>query len=198
MQMPKQWARRVSWLLLAAWALAACDDSGDIPRATRRGGAGAADKAEGEAAGGDSEKAGDPYASVLKDSDFVESEGNRDPFRSYEDNFVAAAPPKAQRPVLLPDTEVADLRLIAIITGIEQPRAMLVDDKGVGYVTTRGDYVGRPDVVRTGGAENLAVTVNWRIDRIRENEVVLARDDPTGPNRPPLTRVIPLRTEDET
>ena len=43
----------------------------------------------------------------------------------------------------------------------------------------------------------MAVTLNWRVDRIRPNEVVLTREDPTAPNRPPLTRIIPLHTEDE-
>ncbi|MCA9601050.1 MAG: hypothetical protein KC417_03435, partial [Myxococcales bacterium] len=34
--------------------------------------------------------------------------------------------------------------------------------------------------------------LNWRVDRIRPTEVVLAREDPTAPNRPAITRVIPL------
>jgi hypothetical protein len=64
-------------------------------------------------------------------------------------------------------------------------------------VTTRGDFVGVADVVQTGGAENLPVALNWRVDRIRENEVVLAREDPSGPNRPPLIQVIPLHPAEE-
>ncbi len=135
----------------------------------------------------------DTRVRTLQDSDFVESEGNRDPFRSYADAFKGKGGTSvAQRSVLMPNTPIEAMRLIAIISGVEQPRAMLVDEKGVGHVTTRGDFVGRAEVVQSGGAENLAITINWRVDRIRNNEVVLAREDPTGPNRPPLTRVIPL------
>jgi len=134
---------------------------------------------------------------VFKDTDFAESEQNRDPFRSFLTDPRAKGAMVAQRTVLMPNTPIDGMRLIAIITGIDQPRAMIVDEQGVGYVTTRGDFVGRADVVQSGSAENLPVTLNWRVDRIRENEVVLAREDPSGPNRPPLTRVIPLHEEEE-
>ena len=46
-----------------------------------------------------------------------------------------------------------------------------------------------------GGSESLPVALNWRVDRIRPGEVVLAREDPSAPGRPPLTRVIPLRDD---
>src|SRR6201999_776979 len=120
---------------------------------------------------------------VFKDSDFTESEQNRDPFRSFLDSR-SKAPMAPTRVVLMPNTPVDAMRLIAIVTGIDQPRAMIVDEKGVGYVTTRGDFVGKADVVQSVGGENLPVMLNWRVDRIRENEVVLAREDPTGPDRP--------------
>jgi type IV pilus assembly protein PilP len=131
-----------------------------------------------------------------RDSDFVESEQNRDPFRNYANELRMKAPVVAQRLVLMPDTAIDQMRLIAIISGIEQPRAMIVDQRGVGYVTTRGDFVGKADVVQGGGSESLPVALNWRIDRIRMNEVVLAREDPSAPNRPPLTKVIPLHEDD--
>jgi type IV pilus assembly protein PilP len=134
---------------------------------------------------------------AFRDSDFVESEQNRDPFRNLLVAVKDAKAPVTQRKVLMPNTPIASLRLIAIVTGIAQPRAMIVDEKGVGYVATRGDFVGQAEVVTSGGAENLPVSLNWRVDRIRENEVVLAREDPTGPNRPPLTRIIPLHAPDD-
>ena len=130
-----------------------------------------------------------------RDTDFVESDRNRDPFRTFVSELKAKAPLVAQRAVIMPTTEIDDMRLIAIISGISQPRAMLVDAKGVGYVTARGDFVGKADVVQGGGTESLPISLNWRVDRIRENEIVLAREDPSAPNRPPLTKVIPLRTE---
>jgi type IV pilus assembly protein PilP len=131
-------------------------------------------------------------APTYRDSDFVESDRNRDPFRSFANELKAKAPMVAQRAVIMPNTPIDSMRLIAIISGINQPRAMLVDEKGVGYVTARGDFVGRADVVQGGGSESLPIALNWRVDRIRENEIVLAREDPSAPNRPPLTKIIPL------
>ena len=137
----------------------------------------------------------EPAQRAYRDSDFSESEQNRDPFRSYANELRSKAPVVAQRLVLMPDTPIDEMKLIAIISGIEQPRAMIVDQRGVGYVTTRGDFVGKADVVGGGGSESLPVALNWRIDRIRGNEVVLAREDPSAPNRPPLTKVIALHEE---
>jgi hypothetical protein len=135
---------------------------------------------------------------IFKDSDFVEGEHNRDPFRSLMVELSQTAKaPVTQRKVLMPNTPIDALKLIAIVTGISQPRAMIVDEKGVGYVATRGDFVGQAEVVKSGGTENLPVSLNWRVDRIRENEVVLAREDPSAPNRPPLTRVIPLHEPED-
>jgi type IV pilus assembly protein PilP len=134
---------------------------------------------------------------AYRDSDFVESENNRDPFRSYAVELRGKAPLVAQRMVLMPETSVDEMKLIAIISGIDQPRAMIVDGKGVGYVTTRGDFVGKADVVQGGGSESLPVALNWRVDRIRDTEVVLAREDPSAPNRPPLTKIIPLHEDVE-
>jgi hypothetical protein len=135
---------------------------------------------------------------AFKDSDFVESEHNRDPFRSLMVELAKTAKaPVTQRKVLMPNTPIDALKLIAIVTGIAQPRAMIVDEKGVGYVASRGDFVGQAEVVQSGGTENLPVSLNWRVDRIRENEVVLAREDPSAPNRPPLTRVIPLHQPED-
>jgi type IV pilus assembly protein PilP len=138
-----------------------------------------------------------PPAPTYRDTDFVESDRNRDPFRSFVSELKSKVPVVAQRAVIMPNTEIDQMRLIAIISGISQPRAMLVDEKGVGYVTARGDFVGKADVVQGGGTENIPISLNWRVDRIRENEIVLAREDPSAPNRPPLTKVIPLRTDEE-
>ncbi|HEY6881735.1 MAG TPA: pilus assembly protein PilP [Polyangiales bacterium] len=138
----------------------------------------------------------EPVQRAYRDSDFVESEQNRDPFRNYSTELRVRAPVVAQRTVLMPDTAIEEMKLIAIISGVEQPCAMIVDQRGVGYVTTRGDFVGKADVVQGGGADALPVALNWRVDRIRDNEVVLAREDPTAPNRPPLTRVIALHGDE--
>jgi Tfp pilus assembly protein PilP len=118
---------------------------------------------------------------------------NRDPFRSYSTAFRAKAPEEMQRRVVMPTTSVEDMRLIAIVTGTPQPKAMLVDPSGVGYVVQRGDYLGRPKVIQATGSVSMAL--NWRVDRIRENEVVLTQQDPAEPTRAALTKIIPLRDE---
>ena len=130
---------------------------------------------------------------VYSDDDFSELDiQNRDPFRSFAKAFKAQAAAPAQRRVLLPSTSLDEMKLIAIVTGIATPRAMMTDTSQVGHVVRRGDYIGRPEVVKTGGAEGMPVTLNWRVDRIRPGSVVLTREDPTSPDKPPLTRVMPL------
>lgn len=135
-----------------------------------------------------------------RDQDFVEADTNRDPFRNYAASFQAAASaagPSTTRPVKLADTSIEEMRLIAVVSGVPDPRAMIVDREGVGHSVRRGEFLGRPEIVQAGGLEELPVTLHWRVDRIRPNEIVLSREDPTAPNRPPLTRVLPLREESE-
>jgi len=137
----------------------------------------------------------EPQALDLDDEDFVDSEENRDPFHSFAGLFKVRNTVVPQRAVIMPTTGVDEMRLIAIISGVARPQAMLVDPLGVGHVVQRGDYVGRPEVIQTGDVQGLAVPLNWRVDRIRANEVVLIREDQTG--RQPLTRVLPLYDEEE-
>ncbi len=171
----------------AAMGLQACSD---VERSSGRGAGGGGAKPK--AASADAEKkAREPL--VLKDEDFVESLRNRDPFRSYSLAFRARAPEEMQRRVIMPLTGVEEMRLIAIVTGLPRPKAMLVDPSGVGYVVERGDYIGRPKVIQATGS--VSMTLNWRVDRIRENEVVLTQQDPTDPTRTALTKIIPLRDE---
>lgn len=182
-------------MMAAALCLGGCEDEPNAPPPvlpSAGGAAGGTAAAAGAAAAGEDKR----KERVFKDSDFVESERNRDPFRSYAASFQVKTVAAPQRTVLMPNTAVDQMRLVAIVTGVDKPLAMLVDGSGVGHTTSRGDFIGRAEVVQSGGSESLPVTLNWRIDRIRPNEVVIAREDPSAPNRVPLTRVIPLR-EDE-
>ena len=133
---------------------------------------------------------------AFKDDDFVESERHRDPFRSFalgsRTSKVGETAPDNQRFVIMPDTTVEEMKLIAVISGLTRPKAMLTDNHNVGYVVQRGDYVGRPKVFQSTGS--VAMTLNWRVERIRDNEVVLTRQDPTE-GRPPLSRVISMHDE---
>jgi type IV pilus assembly protein PilP len=185
-------------LVAAAVGVAGC--GGDDDEQENQGslqldgkGGGAPKSKPNQGAADDSAMAPDSGPMVYTDDDFSELDiQNRDPFRSYAKAFKAQAAAPAQRRVLLPSTSLDEMRLIAIVTGIATPRAMLTDTAQVGHVIRRGDYIGRPEVVQTGGSEGMPVTLNWRVDRIRPGSVVLTREDPTAPDKPPLTRVMPL------
>jgi hypothetical protein len=194
-------------VLIAALSLAACGDE-EVVQTTRGAGGGAAPAADkagatpaaGAAAG--AVAAGAPAAPAVprepvayKDEDFAESIANRDPFKIYTTQYRADLPEGVQRRVYMPTTAVEEMRLIAIVTGVPKPKAMLLDPVGVGHVVERGDYVGRPKVIQASG--NVAMTLNWRVDRIRENEVVLTQEDATDPTRIAMTKIIPLREEGE-
>ncbi len=145
-------------------------------------------------------KADIPPPVDFQETEFVESDRSRDPFRSFAEYFVneARGQVKSQRVVILEQYAVDELKLVGIVTRVEPPKAMLVDPTGVGHVVHRGQFVGRPTVVQPASGVGAAYEVNWRIDRIREGDVVLVRDDPANPDVPSATRVIPLRTDDTT
>lgn len=187
---------------VAAVLLGACDDEpiqvGRGMGQAAGGTEGPAPSAAGPGAAGAGADAGIAVRSY-RDEDFVESDSNRDPFRNYAATFQVVAETTqraAGRPVTMPDTSIEEMRLIGIVSGVPDARAMIVDRDGVGHSVRRGEYIGRSEIVQAGGTDALPVELNWRVDRIRPNEVVLTREDPTAPNRPPLTRVLPLREED--
>ncbi len=189
--------RRAACVLIFA-LLAGCDDE---PIQVGRGLGGPAENTttenSGEVAAEIAPDAGIRVAQY-RDQDFAEAETNRDPFRSQAQFFAPITQPTVraiERDVKLPDTSIEQMRVIGIVTNIADPRAMLVDQNGMGHVVRRGNYVGRVELVQAG--DSLTVPVNWRVERIRPNEVVLMRDDPTAPNRPPLTRILPLRDQQE-
>ena len=140
-----------------------------------------------------------PVAQTYADSDFVEADTNRDPFRAYTNLFVphTVEPGRIQREVVMGQTAVDEMHLIAIVSGVANPSAMLVGGDGTGHTVHRGDFVGRAEIVQTGGEDSIPVTLNWRVERIRDDAVILSREDPTAPNRPPLTREIALHDPSE-
>ena len=135
--------------------------------------------------------------SEVGESEFVETDRTRDPFRSFASSIIEAAhrPDQNQRKVTLSEYTIEELKPVAIVMASDYPRAMLVDPNGKGWVVKKGDYIGRPDVVHLGGPGGTDYQVNWRVDRIRDGDIVLVREDPAQPSAAPLTRVIPLRTE---
>jgi type IV pilus assembly protein PilP len=198
-------SRALPLTLVGLLLLAACgDDKPATP--VGAGGAGAKPAASASAAGKPAAAAaGKPAAKDLPpppkfeivEAEFTESERSRDPFRSFskvfkEENKGAA---KSQREVVLSQFGIDELKLIGIVTRAEPAKAMLVDPRGTGYVVQRGQFVGKADIVQAAGRTGASYEINWRVDRIRDGDIVLIREDPSNPDVPSATRVIPLRPE---
>jgi type IV pilus assembly protein PilP len=137
-----------------------------------------------------------PKSKEFTENDFAENDHNRDPFRSYASLFIDKGNKVArnQLPVVLSQYSLDELKLVAIVLSGDYPRAMLLDPTGTGWVIKRGDYLGRPDTVHTGGTNGADYQLNWRVDRVRDGDIVLSRED-RALNAPPATRIIPLHPE---
>lgn len=133
----------------------------------------------------------------LDESELVEGERSRDPFRSYAQLFAEEVRrgPGSQRKVVLNEYSLDELRLIGIVRSGNVSLAMLVDPKGKGYTVRRGQFVGRAEVVQGSGQGSTAYEINWRVDRIREGDVVFIREDPRHPDVPTASKVLALRPE---
>lgn len=130
----------------------------------------------------------------FQETDFSETDRSRDPFRSFTAIFVEQAKSKvrAQVHVVAKEYSIDDLRLVGIVTRIHPPRAMFVDPSGKGHVVDHGDFLGRPEVVQ-GGTTTTDYEIHWRVDRVRESDVILVREDPANPDVPTATRVFEMR-----
>jgi type IV pilus assembly protein PilP len=135
-----------------------------------------------------------PAAKII---DFAEASRGRDPFMSYASEFAQEAKKrvKSQREVVLDQYALDDLKLAGLVTGIRPARAMLIDPNRTGHVVHEGQFIGRSEVVQ-GGTSGAEYEINWRVDRIRDTDIVLVREDPANPDVPTATRVIPLRPDD--
>ena len=193
-------------LLLAGAVLVACGDDPPAPSGStsKKGRPGAAAAATGSAsapagsASSASPRLAPPPPRVFTEADFTETERSRDPFRSYARKFAdegGQGPVGSQREVLLKEFAVDELKLIGIVTRVTPARAMLVDPTGRGHVVRRGQFIGRADLVRVSGQSGTTYELNWRLDSIRDGDVVLVREDPNNPDVPAATKVIPLRPE---
>lgn len=138
-----------------------------------------------------------PPAVEFQEADFNETDRSRDPFRSFSKVFIEDEKSRiqSQRDVVLDQYAIDELRLVGIVTRIAPPRAMLVDPTGRGHVVRRGQFVGRAEIVQ-GGSSGTDYEINWRVERIRQTDIVLVREDPKNPDVPSATRVIPLRPEE--
>jgi type IV pilus assembly protein PilP len=190
--------KHVLWMV-AGLGLVACTPDKVISQATSGPSTAAAPAAPAADAGATAAVAVAAPKMDFAESDFSESDRNRDPFRTY----VSVLGPETkrvahvQREVILPQFSLDELKLVAIVTGGEYPRAMLVDPGGKGWVIKRGDWVGRPEVVHVGGANGADYQINWRVDKVRDGDLVFTREDPAQPGIPPASRVITLRQESD-
>ena len=134
----------------------------------------------------------------FQERDFAETDQSRDPFRSFVQVFVQQAQSHSvlQRKVLVERYALDELRLVGIVLGAPS-RALLVDPSALGWVAKVGDFVGKSELVHAGGPTGTDVAVNWRVDRIRDGDIVFIREDPSHPEIPPTTRVVALRTPEE-
>jgi len=185
-------------LLLGAFGALACSDPIAKPSFSARPSPAATPSSS--AAPSSSADLTPPPKVEVQEAEFTESERSRDPFRSFAQSFVQDNKSKvhSQREVILSQYALDELKLIGIVTRAEPAKAMLVDPTGKGFVIQRGQFVGRPDVVQAAGSSGTVYEINWRVDRIRSSDVVLVREDPTNPDVPSATRVIPLRPDDDT
>jgi type IV pilus assembly protein PilP len=189
--------RLLALSLAAATVFAACSSGGPTPSPFADA-AVAPPPARGPTAALPVPSASAPMPKVdFREDDFAETERSRDPFRSFAKMFSEQGKTrvKSQRQVLLDHYAIDDLKLIGLVTRTETPRAMLVDPTGRGWVVIKGQFIGRPEVVHAGGPGGVDYELNWRVDRIREGDLVLVREDPAHSDIPPATRVIALRTE---
>ncbi len=135
----------------------------------------------------------------FQERDFAETEGNRDPFRGFAADLIQQNKKVyvVQRKVLVDRYSLEELKLVGLVTG-NPSRALLIDPTGFGWIAKVGDFVGKSEIVHSGGPSGADVPINWRVDRIRPADVVFIREDPSHPDIPPTTRVIALRTVEET
>jgi type IV pilus assembly protein PilP len=146
--------RRALLAVSLAAALAACGDK--APRAAAKP-AGAAPAAPPPAAAADAAKPAEPewvYSSA----------GKRDPFRSFLSELSSEKQESATRCATpLGRFEIEQLRLVAVVTGLEDPVAMVEAPNGVGYSLRRGSCIGKNGGVVSAVRSDGVVVGEWVI-----------------------------------
>ena len=121
---------------------------------------------------------------ALKDEDFVESANNRDPFHSFINELVVGAV-KVQTDYFVYFDKYAceELKLIAVVTGGLDPRALFRDPGGLGIPLKVGDHLCK---------------ARWKIKRIVAEGVVVEVEQDTGGVKPKMVeRLIPINPGEE-
>src|SRR5262249_36572861 len=108
----------------------------------------------------------------------------------------AAAKLTLQRKVLVDHYALDELKLVGIITRT-QPRALLTDPNGYGWVAKVGDFVGKAELIHSGGPSGVDVALNWRVDRVGGGSFVFCRKAPLPPEIRATTGVVARRPREE-
>ncbi len=92
------------------------------------------------------------------------SVGKRDPFRSFLTELDKLPPGLATRCATpLGKFEVEQLKLVAVVTGLEDPVAMVEAPTGVGYAVRRGACIGKNGGVVAAVRSGEVVVSEWAI-----------------------------------
>jgi type IV pilus assembly protein PilP len=162
---------RAALLVAAALAVAACGDE-KPPRPAPAAPAAAPPAAAAAPAAADAPKKTEApewsYSSV----------GKRDPFRSFLTELEKGAASLATRCATpLGKFELEQLKLVAVVTGLEDPVAMVEAPSGVGYSVRRGACVGKNGGVVAAVRSGEVVVSEWalRADGTRDRTQTVLR-----------------------
>lgn len=181
-------------VVFVAQIIAACDDA-PIPPPPARGPTAALRSGSASASAA-------PPPPVYTEADFTVSDQNRDPFKPYPEVVNPKPDGRGQKAgpqvkIIAEKYSLDELHLVALVTGGTNARAMFVDPAKKGHIVTRGEYVGRSEVVKSAQQGGGEYEVNWKVERIREGDVIFVRELP-GASSPIATRVVALRPEGDT
>jgi type IV pilus assembly protein PilP len=163
---------RAALLVAAALAVAACGDK-KPPRP-----APAAPAAPAAAATVPAPAAADAPKKTEAPEWSYSSVGKRDPFRSFLTELEKGAASLATRCATpLGKFELEQLKLVAVVTGLEDPVAMVEAPSGVGYSVRRGACVGKNGGVVAAVRSGEVVVSEWalRADGTRDRTQTVLR-----------------------
>jgi type IV pilus assembly protein PilP len=121
----------------------------------------------------------EPEEKKLEAADWAYSSvGKRDPFRSFLAELDRAAGGLATRCATpLGRFEIEQLKLVAVVTGLEDPVAMVEAPTGVGYSVRRGACIGKNGGVVSAVRSGEVVVAEWamRADGARDRTQTVLR-----------------------
>ena len=103
---------------------------------------------------------------ALVDKEYVyDSTGKRDPFRSF---ILTAQDDREDSRGPLEQFDLAQLTVVAVVWGVEAPRAVVADPSGRGYIVREGTYMGKNEGRITEIADNALTVKETYVDYFGE------------------------------